>query len=281
MEIAQALAMYQKILDHRKFYVEYATNHGNYENTVRAFDKLLLELDDMLVYGKITMLAKSRLMTEKLLSKTLQWRRDFINGNVLHDLDVELLSGVLTANVAMNLPCLELFPGTGQFLPYVVASEPLYIADRFIEICDDAGKALNNEFYANRRLIKYAINDFDVTQLPYNCFGLVYCFNEFFHADEGYVYAWAREVYNLLYDGGKFIFNFLPYDEFWAIKACYESDFTVLDYKTLCSKLEELGYVIEKCEIHKFRSSFIVATKPGTPPDVIKNGGSMAQIVDI
>ena len=79
----EAYEMYQKIIEFKKFYSEYAEHQGNYENTLRAFDRLLIELDDTLLHGKLRMLAKSRYMADKLVLKNLDERRIFVNDNKL------------------------------------------------------------------------------------------------------------------------------------------------------------------------------------------------------
>jgi SAM-dependent methyltransferase len=281
MDITQSFQMYEDIVKHRRFYENFGTAHANYTNTLRAFDKLLLELDDTLTYAKMRMLAKSRLMTDNLLLKDLDMRREFVTLNKLHDEDVQNLIGTITANVAQNIPVLELFPGTGQFLPYAVAAEPLYIADRYIEICNEAGNILQNEFYENRRLLKYVVNGFDVSHLPQESFGLIYCFNEFFYCDEWYTHSWAKEVYKLLYNGGKFVFNFIPHDEAWAIRYNINLDFGVIDYKNLISELVKLGFELENYKIQQARSSYIVVKKPGDTASRVKLSGSVAEIIDI
>jgi hypothetical protein len=277
----QAFDMYQKILDFKKFYTNYAEHQGNYSNTIQAFDRLLRELDDTLIYGKLRMLAKSRDLADKLIGKNLEWRRNFVSDNKLKKLDVNELRGLITANIASNLPTLELFPGVGQFLPYAVAGEPLYVIDRYMEIIDEAAAVLNNEFYTTRRLRKYVVSDYNLSQLPQESFGLVYCFNEFFQADEQYIYNWACEVYKLLESGGKFIFNFLPYDQHWAIKATFTKIYSVIDYKSLIEKLKDFGYELDNCEIKEFCASYICIKKPGTLAPRIKNSGSIAEIIDI
>jgi hypothetical protein len=281
MDDLEAYEMYQKILDYKKFYIEYAEHQGNFENTIRAFNKLLIELDDTLLHGKLRMLAKSRYMADKLVLKNLEERRNFVNDNKLQNSDIEILTSLITKNVANNNPTLELFPGKGQFLPYAVASEPLYVVDRFKEILDEAASVLNNDFYSTRRLRKYVVSDYNLSQLPQESFGLVYCFNEFFQADEQYIYSWACEVYKLLESGGKFIFNFLPYDQHWAIKATFTKIYSVIDYKSLIEKLKDFGYELDNCEIKEFCASYICIKKPGTLAPRIKNSGSIAEIIDI
>jgi len=280
MEFVQAFEMYENIVEWRKFYESYGQSHGNYENTLVAFDKLLFELDDTMVYGKMRMLAKSRMMTESLIAKDLDMRREFVEMNKLHELDVQNLVGTISANISQIEPVLELFPGSGQFLPYAVAGEPLYVVDRYAEIIDEAAKSIDNDFYVQNRLLKYTVDGYNLSNLPQESFGLVYCFNEFYHADEGYIYIWAREIYNLLHKGGKFIFNFLQHDEIWSMKANFNLLFSVVDYKSLMSKLEELGYEIESYKIQQFRSSYIIAKKPGEAEPRHKVGGSSIEIID-
>ena len=281
MKDLEAYEMYQKIIEFKKFYSEYAEHQGNYENTLRAFDRLLIELDDTLLHGKLRMLAKSRYMADKLVLKNLDERRIFVNDNKLKKKDVEILSGLITSNIAQNIPTLELFPGNGQFLPYAVAGEPLYVVDRFTEIIDEAASIIDNEFYTTRRLRKYVVSDFDLSNLPQESFGLIYCFNEFFQADEQYIFNWACEVYKLLEDGGKFIFNFLPYDQHWAIKATFTKVYSVIDYKILITNLKDFGYELESYEIKDFCASYICIKKPGILAPRSKISGSIAEIIDI
>jgi hypothetical protein len=280
MDDIQSYKMYEEIVKNRNFYEQYANAHANYKNTLRAFDKLLFELDDTLLYSKIRMLAKSRQLTDDLLQKTPETRLDFVQRNALHNLDVENLSKILVNYVGNNIPTLELFPGSGQFLPHVVASEPLYIADRYSEINDFAAQSLNNEFYSTRRLRKYTIEDFNLSQFPSESFGLIYCFNEFFYADQNYILNWARGIYNFLYDGGRFIFNFIPHDEFWAIEYTLGSNYSVIDYKDLIKNLEDFGYELESYKIQPARSSYIIVKRPGNLEERIKIRGGYAEIID-
>jgi hypothetical protein len=281
MDEIQSFKMYEDIANYRIYYEKYADSHGNYKNTLRAFEKLLFELDYTLTYSKIRMLANSRLLTEDLLIKTAPVRLDFVYQNRLHDLDVENLCSILYKNIGNNIAALELFPGIGQFLPHVVASEPLYIVDRYAEVNEHASKSLNNEFYSKRRLLKYTVNDFDLSHLPQESFGLVYCFNEFFYTDQWYIHSWAKEVYKLLYNGGKFIFNFIPHDESWAVLYNINLTFGVIDYRELISELEKLGFELENYKIQPARSSYIVVKKPGDSPEKLKISGSTAEIIDI
>ena len=143
------------------------------------------------------------------------------------------------------------------------------------------GNSINNEFYANRRLRKYKIKDSELSELPTNSFGLIYCFNEFFYCDASYILDYATSVFKLLYNGGTFVFNFLPDDELWAQEVNLRLEFGVVDYRKLISKLEDIGFILTSFKISPLRRSYIAVKKPGEPQSRIKLSGSVAQIIDI
>lgn len=280
MNNLQIQEIYNKIVECKDFYESYGSSYENYDDICKLFNDLVYNIENNLSYSKGQLYSNSETLYKKLLRQDLELRKNFVKVNKLHDEDVNNLSMSLIPHIGNNIPTLELFPGVGQFLPYAVASEPLYIVDRYMEICEYAADSLNNDFYKNRRLRKYTTTEYDLTALPYNSFGLVYCFNEFYYANIEYIYSWAVEVFNLLYEGGVFIFNFLPDDQIWAIEANLKLDFSVIDYKMLMKRLTNLGYVIENYKIQPFRSSYIVAKKPGNNEPRYKISGSYAEIID-
>jgi hypothetical protein len=280
MNIYQIQEIYNKIVDIKNFYKNHGQAYNNYKDVCIGFDNLLNVLESNLSYSKRLIHDNTQTLYKKLLKQNLEQRLNFIKLNNFHEDDVEKLKKILIPNIANNIPALELFPGIGQFLPHVVASEPLYVADKFIEICEVAADSLQNDFYKNRRLRKYVVNDYDLTILPHECFGLIYCFNEFCNADIDYIYKWSVSVYNLLYNGGKFIFNFMPDDQIWAQEANMKLDYTAIDYKLLIKRLTEFGYELESYKIQPFRSSHIVVKKPGETEPRIKVRGGWAEIID-
>ena len=259
----------------------YKENSNYYANIAELFDILLAKMDEGIDYDKSTLQSNIQFMCLKLKSQDLELRKHFIEVNKFNEYDLEKLSGLLVNEVKFNSPTLELFPGTGQFLPYTIAAEPLYVADRFMEICNIAGDALQNDFYNTRRLRKYKIDYFSLRTLPQNQFGLVYCFNEFFYADNQYIIAWSKLVYNLLYSGGKFIFNFIPDDQPWAIRHNMMAEFSNIDYEGLIKDLKLQGWIIDACQIQQTKASYIIVKKPGDEKPRLKISGSIAEIIDI
>lgn len=276
------------LLDKQNYYnnIKKARDHykisaQNYNEVVELLDKALEKIDIGIDWDKTTLHANNTTMCDKLKHQTIETRKNFIELNKFNDSDLEKLSGLLVKEISFNTPVLDLFPGLGQFLPYVLAAEPLYIADRFHEINDIAAQNLKNDFYVSRRLRKYKVNYFNLRGLPQHSFGLVYCFNEFFFADEEYILNWSSLIHNLLYEGGKFIFNFLPDDQEWAIEFNQRFQFSTIDYEQLCKKLELQGFYIEACEINKTKSSFIIACKKGEKVMLHKIHPNVAEIIDL
>ena len=276
MDLLKKQQFYNNIQEARNEYSEIAKNYQEVsDHLTLALEKLKTDLD----YDKSVLYSNSQMLCDKLKKQTLENRQHFVNVNKFNNSDLEILSGLLVSEIDFSTPTLELFPGTGQFLPYTVASEPLFVADRYMEICEESGKSLNNDFYVERRLRKYKVPLYSLRQLPHKVFGLVYCFNEFFQADQEYILRWSRLIYDLLIDGGKFIFNFMPDDQVWSIQHNLYMDFSVVDYHKLIEQLQLQGYVIEDCKINQTKSSYIVCKKPGVRPPRIKLSGSIAQII--
>lgn len=256
-------------------------NENFYANTKDLYSILINKLETNINAQLMFLKTRSQDLSKKLKSQTLEQRKNFIKMNTFNEFDLNLLSSLLQSEISNNIPVLELFPGSGQFLPYSVSAEPLYIADRFLEICEEASQKLNNEFYIQRRLRKYEIKDNDTLSLPQNSFGLVYCFNEFFVADESYILQIAKQVYGLLFNNGKFIFNFMPSDQVWAQHLTLNNNFTTVNYKDLINELTLIGYTVTNYEVRQLKSSFIIAQKTGKPTPRYKIGGGWAEIIDL
>jgi len=259
----------------------YRANASYYNEIANMFTALIEKLENNIKIDKTQLKSNTKNLSSKLKSQDLENRKNFINLNPFNEHDIQNLSSLLSNQLANNSPTLELFPGSGQFLPHVVAAEPLYVADRYMDICVNAATSLNNEFYATRRLRKYEISDNDMTSLPQNAFGLVYCFNEFFYADENYITDISKQVFDLLYDGGKWIFNFLPDDQIWAQQATMKNDLSSIDYDFVIQNLILIGFELVSYEIKPLKSSYMVFKKPGDVASRLKIGGGVAEIIDI
>jgi SAM-dependent methyltransferase len=281
METVDLQKMYNQIQEVQDLFNITAANSEQYHHVTILINQLKLYFDQHLDNHKEILYSHSKQMTENLYKQDLELRRKFVQSNRLDQYDVDRFTGLVTANSSFALPTLELFPGTGQLLPAMVHGEPLYLVDRYIEICNEAAAVLNNEYYADRRLRKYAVKDYDLSALPQNAIAVAYCFNEFFYADTDYIRNWCDSIYKVLMPGGRFVFNFMPEDELWAIEACQKLDFSIIDYRALLRYLTNTGWQVETCDKHQFHGSYISIIKPGAIADRLKLTGSSAEIIDI
>jgi hypothetical protein len=280
MQIIQAQQIVDSLKDAQQFYIQHATAHKNYAETCELFHKVLHNLNEAMDYQKTQLVLHSDKLNKDLQVKNLEERLRFIYSNTYNDLELQHLRNMIQNNTAHNIPALELFPGTGQFLPYAVASEPLYVVDKFMEVCDLAATSLANDFYATRRLRKYTAT-VDHLPLAADSIGFAYCFNEFFLANEDYILSWAEQIHGKLYAGGKFLFNFLPDDQTWAQEQCLLYNFSVVSVEVLIQGLQQQGYTVQNCEILPLRRSTITAVKNGQNQDRIKQNAIVAEIIDI
>jgi hypothetical protein len=257
-------------------------DHAVYYNEVAdIFKTLINKLEMGIEREKRVLKDKSDNLSHKLGTQTLEQRLNFVKLNFFNEYDLQNLSSIIMKHTTNSTPTLELFPGSGQFLPYAVAAEPLYVFDRYIEICEYAAKNLNNEFYANRRLRKYANENNIFENLPANAFGLVYCFNEFFSCNEEYILRIAKQVLNLLHDGGIFVFNFLPNDQSWSQVMSLNYELSTINYKKLFKELKFMGYEIMNHQLKPLKSSFVELRKGNTNPEPrYKISGGWAEIID-
>jgi hypothetical protein len=257
-------------------------NYSTYFNEVAdLYDTLIKKLEIGLEKDLTILKNNTTVYVNKLKGQSLESRRIFLDSNKFNEYDVTNLSSLLLKYIANNVPTLELFPGRGQFLPFSVSAEPFYIADRYYDICIEAAASLNNPFYANRRLRKYEIPDNNMLSLPQKSFGIVYCFSEFIQADENYIIDISKQVYDLLYEGGIWVFNFLPNDQVWAQQANIENNLSVIDYQHVINELTMLGFVLDNFEIKPLKSSYMVWRKSGELQPRYKIGGGTAEIIDL
>jgi hypothetical protein len=259
----------------------YRKSASYFNEVADLFDNLIVKLQVGLQKDLSILKDNTDTNAKRLKGQSLETRKIFIESNNFNEYDISNLSSLLSKYIANNVPTLELFPGSGQFLPFNVSAEPFYIADRYYDICVNAAKSLNNEFYANRRLRKYEIPDNDMSSLPQQSFGIVYCFNEFIGANEDYIIDISKQVRGLLYDGGTWVFNFLPNDKVWAQKANIENNLSVIDYNYVINELTKIGFVLENFEIKPLKSSYMVWRKSGDLQPRYKIGGGVAEIIDL
>lgn len=169
---------------------------------------------------------------------------------------------LITSFASWEYPVLELYPCTAQYLPFAVGGEPLYIADFDNYILDNCSKIFN-EYYADKRLMKYMINGSDLTALPQNSFGFIYAINYLRFEDQAFLTRLATNVYNLLLDGGIYLFAYNPLEMYWALEEVEHGTAYGAYTDSLLANLETIGFEIQKVFKENSFTSYILVKKPG------------------
>lgn len=261
------------------------------ESTLTDEEKELVELPQLATtLSKLNLVMKERkkelqlkigVLSSHMSKEKLQpqdWRK-FYDYAVNQPEKVQIIAARLNSLTNFTFPILELFPGLGTFTEHVTAGEPVYIVD-YYEQCLNYASAIFNEFYATRRLMKYTIDDFDLSMLPQNQFGVVFSLNLFHVKSSDFIFNWAKEILKILRPGGYFLFNFIPDDTVWGLRACETDKFTCIDVENLKSRLtKELGYEIVDINYETVVHSTMLVKKPGviTP---FKLTSSLARIIE-
>ena len=187
----------------------------------------------------------------------------------------KMISRLTSSN--FEYPTLELFPGNGKFTVFALPAEPLYIADYNMELLSRVGNIFN-EFYNHKRLMKYAISDFDLSELPQNQFGSVISLNYFIVKNEDFIIDWAKEIIKVLRPGGSFLFNFIPSSTADGIRTVEEFPLTAINPISLNERLMEIGYATN-IKIEEGMASTVMATKAGELSK-IKMSSTLVRIIE-
>lgn len=191
----------------------------------------------------------------------------------------EYFKPIITAFCNWEYPVMELFPGPGIFLPFALGSEPLYIVDTDKYLLDKCAEQFN-EFYANKRLMKYTIDkDYSLKTLPQNSFGFIYNLNYSYAEDEMSNFSIAQEVYNCLMPGGSYLFSFLPADKWWGVEVMETKALTGFDTRKLIDTLKIIGFTDIKVTYDTAMTTHLIAKKPGEI-EYLKGSSILAKIID-
>jgi len=229
-----------------------------------SFEKFLNSFKKIIEDDKINISDRSHSRSSRMNPNRLTAEQflEFYNTVEFDDELYNSLRSRYTNLISFEFPVLELFPGKGTFTTEAVAGEPLYIADYYMENLEKVG-SLFNDFFNERRLMKYQIKDFDLSNLPQNQFGLVFSYSYFMVKDIDFIANWAEETFKVLRPGGYFIFNFIPDDTFDGLNLSENHGLSAVNHNQLVDRLIAMGYEFLKKDIMNSYGSTILVKKPG------------------
>jgi hypothetical protein len=137
-----------------------------------------------------------------------------------------------------------------------------------------------NDFYANKRLMRYLIKDFNLAALPQNSFGLIYCIHYTRYLNIHALTELAANVWPLLDQGGYYLFTYVPLDQIWGAEHYQHGYSSAADTNTLVDKIKLLGFEIEKKATNRsLQLAYLLVKKPGEKSR-IKNSSVLGKIID-
>jgi len=167
----------------------------------------------------------------------------------------------------------DLNPTTGKFTRTLLASDPLYVlTNKLVDV--DKLKNKFNTFFAERRLYQY--NDYD--NLPQGQIGIAVNIGEYEYIPIEPIKQELHKVYNLLKQGGYFIFTYNNCEYKASLDFCgvYRS------YNTK-SLMKSLAYatgfdVVEEGDFCNGAHSLLVVKKPGELTS-LKNAAPVVKVI--
>ena len=158
-------------------------------------------------------------------------------------------------------PALEIGCRDGEWTKHMVAADPLYIVDQFREFTESATKDFT-EIY-QRRIRVYLIQEHDMSALPQNQMGFVFCWNFLNYCSLDTIKEYLKEVKNLLRPGGTFMFSYNDGDRPGGAGMAEGFFMSYMPRSMLIPMCESLGYEIVADEARDRSISWLEIRKPG------------------
>lgn len=206
-------------------------------------------------------------------------RIEWFKGWTKNEDQIDLFKGLVVSYSNWEYPIMEIFPGNGDILQFALGGEPLYIVDWDDKLIEKVGSQFN-EYYANKRLMKYKIENFNLSQLPQKSFGFIYCINYLNFENLENLLSLAENVYQCLMDGGTYIFVYNNAEDWWSVRHAVETFMGLVDTEELSAGLKKIGFSINQIvKSEDLKLSYIICQKPG---DItyLKGSSVLGKIID-
>lgn len=186
------------------------------------------------------------------------WRR--IRMDLDDSPDKHLLSRIFRHS-NFKYPALEIGCRDGEYTQYLVASDPLYIADVHEEFLQSAVSQFHEQYTS--RVRKYLIRDNKIEGLPTNQFNLIFSYNFFNYLSFDSIKQWMLSAYQWLRPGGVIIFTYNNSDI--GVGAAYaESCFmSYVPRSMLVPMCESIGFELIDHRDYDPNISWVEFKKPG------------------
>jgi SAM-dependent methyltransferase len=178
-------------------------------------------------------------------------------------------------------PALEIGPGDGQFTPYMVAGDPLYLVDINREFLDKTLELFPIEYQKRVRTYQidtHGFGDNDLSNLPQNQFGFVLAIDVMDFYTWDFVSDYLKNIYQVLRPGGVLMFTYNNCEDAYAVNLVERGVrgwATEQDLRQLC---HDIGYEIITTKNIPGQTYWAEIRKPGKL-ETIKIQQAMGEIV--
>lgn len=147
-------------------------------------------------------LKEKEFLTQNLRNKRY-WRNIKIND--LEGPDAHML-GVIQKNVTYQYPVLEIGCRDGEWTKYLVAGDPLYLAEYTEELLESAVSQFTKQYI--QRVRRYLVENNDIKGLPTNQFNFIFSYNFFNYLAFDTIKEWMKKAHIWLRPGGIIMFTY-------------------------------------------------------------------------
>lgn len=121
------------------------------------------------------------------------------------ELETEIINRI-QLHTSWKYPALEIGCRDGEWTRHMIAADPLYITDHYRDFLESAVSEFTDEY--RRRVRAYLTTDTDLSMLPQNQFGFVFCWNFLNYRSLDTVKEYLKSVKEVLRPGGVFMFSY-------------------------------------------------------------------------
>jgi hypothetical protein len=177
-------------------------------------------------------------------------------------------------------PGMVIRPAHSPWVEDLVSLDPLYLIDTHADLIAPVSSRFTPEY--QRRIRQYVINEHDDTpvfwNLPQRQFGFIYSVGYFNFRPWEILKQYMSEVFELLRDGGSFLFSFNDCDN-WRSVGLVENNFCCYTPGRLIREHAlSIGYEIEREHNDNASISWLSLRRPGTMTS-IRGGQALAMIL--
>lgn len=172
-------------------------------------------------------------------------------------------------------------PGTGEWLPFMVGSDPLYLVDIRTSLLDPGMSQFPPEY--QRRLRRYTVKEHDsdgqiMRELPDGQFGFCLAVNFFHYKPFELIKLYLAEIYRKLKPGGILTLTFNDCDRWGGVELAERHFMCYTPGSMLMALAESLGFIIQQRYEIDNSNTWLEMIRPGTLTS-LRGGQSLAKIV--